>query len=209
MFDLDGIAPKIRALYTTFLNWSQSDADDALTAISSYLDAAISDVITGQAALAAAIAASGDKAPIASGLMGRQVSHANLDDMGSTSWALPVTATETAYNTWKTLLSYTGSGVISLMAVKQTAGGNTSSRDVQLSLQIDGNEVYLSDADLWQTNSTDDNKGVWLVGAPGYLTSRSLGFLPFKTSFTLRFKKTENATGTVGLTGYVQYHKTG
>lgn len=149
------------------------------------------------------------KAPISSGLVGRFVSHANLDDLGSTAYAVPVTATETAYNTWKTLLTYTGSGVISLLAVKQTAGGNASSRDIQLSLLIDGNEVYLSDADFWQTNSTDDNKGVWLVGAPGYLSTVSLGSVPFKTSFTVRFKKTENASGTVGLTGYAQYYLTG
>ncbi len=47
MFDLDGIGPKIRALYTTFLNWTQGDADDALAAINTNLDAPISGITSG------------------------------------------------------------------------------------------------------------------------------------------------------------------
>lgn len=42
LFDPDGIAPKIRALYNTFLNWSQAEADDVLAKVTTNLDAPVS-----------------------------------------------------------------------------------------------------------------------------------------------------------------------
>lgn len=47
MFDLDGIAPKIRALYNTFLGWNATTANNALAAINTNLNAPISGISTG------------------------------------------------------------------------------------------------------------------------------------------------------------------
>lgn len=135
-------------------------------------------------------------------LNGLSFIRANLASMVSTNDTTVTTATETAYNTWKTIKTVSGEGWIDLLAVYQNAAGNTSSMDVKASLLIDGVEVWVSDIAAWATATTDDGKGFVLVaptdsnlltGSARYTNGR----IYFKTSWTLRFMKTENAAGTV------------
>lgn len=60
MFDLDGIAPKIRALFTIFENWTQSAADQALNRINTYLNASVSSISTGGKRRAVLLTGSGN-----------------------------------------------------------------------------------------------------------------------------------------------------
>ena len=120
--------------------------------------------------------------------------------------AIPVTASETAYDTWKTILSVSGSGVISYLDVYQVA--NTSSRDVQCRLTIDSVVVYTSDADLWKLTG-ENNSGTFLVGShqnTAAMEGLSFSSIPFVSSFLVDFKKTENAAGTVEMGTRARYH---
>lgn len=141
------------------------------------------------------------KPPIASGLFGRAVSNAALFNISVTApkdkFALN-NASATAYDTWTSLITISGSGQIGFLAIYQQPSGNASSRDAQARLVVDGLTVWQSDANAWQT-PTDDSKGFYI---------NEYAPIPYKTSIVLEFKKTENAAGTVSMTALANVMKT-
>ena len=146
--------------------------------------------------------------PTTNGLKGVIISNADIyvTSTGSRTISPIITASTSTYNVWTTLLSVTAVGVIEIMTAYQVA--NTSDRDAQLRLKIDGNIVYISNADLWKVTG-DDNDGISLIGT----VSSSFGGLAwasisFSTSFLLEFKKTENAAGTVEIGTLARYYLT-
>ncbi len=131
-------------------------------------------------------------------------------DTAEMVWLASVTASETAYDTWKTLLEETAAeGVLEFLAIYQVA--NASDRDVQARLTIDGTVVWLSSTTYWSATG-DNSDGAILCGtgtSTGTTTQVALGHIPFNTSFKLDFKKTENAAGTVEMGAFYKYYLTG
>lgn len=151
--------------------------------------------------LDAKVSSASIKAPIASGLHGVLGTNAALTSVGTSGIQNRLTnnnASTTVYDTWEPLISITGSGVINYLGLFQQSGGNSSSRDAQARLVIDGNTVWSSATNAWQT-PTDDSKGFNLT---------EFGPIPYLTSVALEFKKTENAAGTVAMTGLISAIKT-
>lgn len=158
-----------------------------LDLLNTNLDAAVSDATV--------------KAPITSGLHGVLGTNAALTNVGTSGVQNRLAnnnASQTSYDVWTSLISITGSGVINYLAVYQQSGGNSSSRDAQARLVIDGNTVWSSATNAWQT-PTDDSKGFNLT---------EFGPIPYLASVALEFKKTENAAGTVAMTGLISAIKT-
>lgn len=139
--------------------------------------------------------------PIASGVFGQIVTNAALTNVGTSGVQNRLTnnnASTTVYDTWEPLISITGSGVINYLGLYQQSGGNSSSRDAQARLVIDSNTVWTSATNAWQS-PTDDSKGFNLT---------EFGPIPYQATVVLEFKKTENAAGTVAMTGLISAIKT-
>ena len=191
-----------------------------------YLDAAISTRAAASTALSTAqwsngraanldnldiaVSAAGNKPPltILNGVTFTQPSIYNVFGTSLTTYS----ASETAFDTWKTIHTVTGAGYIEDLRVGQAVGGNASSRDIQASLLIDGTEVWTSATNAWQT-PTDDDKGFWLVArdTTGFSNAHVMwasNRIHFSTSWTLRFKKTENAAGTVTMKAQANWSTT-
>lgn len=178
-----------------------------------YLDAAISSRAAAATALstatwtnarAAKLDQIGAIIPTTNGLKGRPVSNSGLlASVGSAGASFLSTSGSTStYDSWTNVLAVTGAGVLEFLSVYATA--NASDRNAQARLSIDGNVVWTSDTDAWQTAS-DNNDGVYLVGSA---SPESLGNIRFASSFTLDFKKTENAAGTVTMATRYSYYLT-
>lgn len=151
-----------------------------------------------------------DAPPIAAGLVGREVANAQIYQVNGGQRAWPaVSGSTSVYDSWTTILTLSGAGIMEFLPVYQTA--NASDRDAQLRLTIDGVVVYTSDVDLWKATG-DNNDGVCLVGdifvSGGSVDFFTFGRLAFKSSFLLEFKKTENAAGTVTIAAQPVYTKT-
>lgn len=142
-------------------------------------------------------------------LKGIPISNSDIDDVmptAPTTIGILYSASTGTQNSWTTIHSETGEGIIEFMNAYQVA--NSSSRAAQLRLSIDGTTVYTSDADLWQA-SGDTGDGVCLVGsasdAEGFL---AFGRVRYSTSFTLEFQKTAAAAGTVEIGARIRYYET-
>lgn len=206
MFDLDNIAPKVKALYTTFLNLSQAEWDALQALITLNLDDAVSDAVAAAEAAEDAALAGGEQPPIAAGIVGPATTNAGL--VGVSLSNLPyigpeLTAACSTFDTWVDLVNYTGSGVLEHCTVYQN--DNSSSRDAQVRVSIDGADAYISATTLFQSPS-DDDKGVSIVGHHNS-DSLALGRVQFNTSLLIQAKKTENAAGTVNIGARVRYQK--
>ena len=127
---------------------------------------------------------------------------AKVNDTAAAEWnpiGIEFTDTDTDVGNYKVLLGYTGSGYIEFMSVYQIT--NSSSKDLQAQLLIDGVQVWGSGAQAWQS-SGDDNQGYCLVGAladvGGTHQILSFGNIRFNTSFSLEWKQVE--AGAVAIT---------
>lgn len=203
MYDLDGIGPKIRAIYNTLQDWTQTTANLLLTRV----DATISSAVTAanNAKTSADTAVAGvQKPPTAGGIIGPIVSNTGIQTIASSDRAhlgVEFSAACSVYDTWVNLVNYTGAGVLELAVLYQI--DNSSDRDAQLEIVIDGNSAYLSDADIFKT-SADDDKGAAIVGSVN-VDGVAFGSVKFNTSLVIRAKKTENAAGTVNVGGRARY----
>lgn len=112
------------------------------------------------------------------------------------------------YNSWTDIYAYTGSGVVSLACLKQTANANDLNCDWRL--VIDDVEVMI-DITAWNQDIDNDDT-YWPIGWRDNTGTDDVIMLeptPFKTNFKLQGRKATNSAGSISLTAYGRLIKTG
>ena len=151
----------------------RTQISNALTSVESDVSDNTTDIATNTSAISALdtritdLEGGVDGTPPTS-LSGRRTTNAQLFPFYSTNRipAPAVSASTSTYDSWETVVSESSkSGVINFLAFWMNTGDNSSNLDTQVSLLIDGTEVYLSDADLYQSDPAASTKpGVPLIG---------------------------------------------
>jgi len=186
------IAAKVDTLHDTRVTSARAGYLDLLN---TYLNSSVAGVLTAVQAIQLA------KIPMASGILNRPTTNAALQAIGTSGVLSKLTRADnstTVYDTWTSLITITGAGVINYLSILQQTGGNSSSRDARARVKIDGVTVWESDANAWQAPA-DDLKGLTVIG-DFFSGGLALDQVPFLTGLVVEFKKTENSAGTVAMT---------